>query len=124
MKRSIKGLVVILVIVMSFVAVQSVCAETVIGTITDISTNNPSNMIVVEKTDGNTVEVYGMRIKWLEKIKEIVLEDLMMNKNEVTIDAYPVECIDGSTKLMACRITVVDGDTVDLRLCPPNNPTQ
>jgi hypothetical protein len=131
MKNSIKGLVVISVIVMSLVAVQSVSADIVTGTIvtgtiTDISTNNPSNMIVVNDDTGETTsyEVYGMRIKWLEKQYDIVLEDLMNNKMEVTIDAYPVECTDGTIKLMACRITVFDGDTADLRLCPPNNPTQ
>jgi hypothetical protein len=48
----------------------------------------------------------------------------MDEKTTVIIDAYPVECVDGTTKLMACLITVVGGDTVDLRDCPPNNLTQ
>ena len=117
MKRSIKGLVVIMVIVMSFVLVQSVCAETVIGTIESISTGKPSNMIVVEKTDGTTVEVYGMRIKFLENQNGIVLQEVMDESTTVTIDAYGVVCSDGSTKLMACRISVVGVDTVDLRDC-------
>ena len=112
MKRSIKGLVVILVIVMSFVAVQSVCAETVIGTIESISTGKPSNMIVVDGT-----EVYGMRIKFLENQHGIVLQELMDESTTVIIDAYGVVCSDGSTKLMACRISVVGVDTVDLRDC-------
>jgi hypothetical protein len=121
MKCSIKGLFVILAIIMSLVAVQSVCAETMTGIITDISNNNPSNMIVLEKIDGSKVELYGMRIKWLENQHDIVLEDLLINKTTVSIDAYPVECIDGTTKFMACLITVLGGETVDLRLCPPNN---
>jgi len=112
MKNSIKGLVVILVIVMSLVAVQSVCAETVIGTIESISTDKPSNMIVVDGT-----EVYGMRIKFLENQHGIVLQELMYENTKVIIDAYSVVCSDGSTKHMACRITVFGGDTVDLRDC-------
>lgn len=112
MKSSIKGLVVILVIVMSFVSVQSVFAEIVTGTIDSISTDKPSNMIVVDGT-----EVYGMRIKFLENQNSIVLQELMNEQTTVTIDAYGVVCSDGSTKLMACRITVMGGDTVDLRDC-------
>ena len=86
--------------------------KTVIGTIEEISTDKPSNMIVVGGT-----EVYGMRIKFLENQHSIVLQELMDEITTVTIDAYEVVCSDGSTKLMACRITVVGVDTVDLRDC-------
>jgi hypothetical protein len=116
MKRSMKGLFVILAIVMSLVAVQSVCAETVIGTIDSISTEQPRNMIVVDGT-----EVYGMRISYLANQYGIVLQELMEQDTTVIIDAYEVICLDGSTKLMACRLTVLyednNTDTVDLRDC-------
>jgi hypothetical protein len=60
-----------------------------------------------------------MRIKWLENQHSIVLQDLMDANKTVSIDAYEVFCSsDGSTKLMACRITVVGVATVDLRDCP------
>jgi hypothetical protein len=112
MKRSMKGLFVILAIVMSLVAVQSVCAETVIGTIDSISTEQPRNMIVVDGT-----EVYGMRISYLANQYGIDLQELMDLGTPVSIDAYEVLCLYGSTKLMACRLTVLGGETVDLRDC-------
>jgi len=117
MKSSIKGLFVILAIVMSFVVVQNVCAETVSGTIEAISTDKPSNMIVVKDVNDVLTEVYGMRIKYLDNQHGIVLEELMEEGTTVIIDAYEVLCSDGSIKLMACRITVVGVDTADLRDC-------
>lgn len=120
MKRSIKGFFVILVIVMSFVAVQSVSAEivsetiTVTGTIDSISTNG--SMILVDE-----IEVYGLRIKWLEKqgidLQEIMDADSAMM---VSIDGYYAVCEnDALTKFVACSITVLDNDTmVELRNCP------
>jgi hypothetical protein len=108
MKSSIKGLVVILVIVMSFVAVQSVCAETVEGTIDSISTQ--PNMIVVGGT-----EVYGVRFNFLSNKHDI---DLSVNQ-WVIVTVYEYECSDGTTMLKACEITVpdVDPDTIELRPC-------
>jgi hypothetical protein len=108
-------LFVILAIVMSFALVQGVSAEIVSsaymvsGSINSISTNS---MIVVDGT-----EVYGMRIKWLEKQYDIVLqEDPAMT---VSIDGYYAICEDGSTKFVACEITVVEtGGTAELRNCP------
>jgi hypothetical protein len=109
MKRSIKGLVVILVIVMSFVAVQSVCAETVTGTIDEISTQ--PNKIVVD-VEGVLTEISGVRYKYLCNQYTICLDvgDL------VSIDYYDYECSDGTILHKACKITV-DDVTIALRPC-------
>jgi hypothetical protein len=109
MKRSIKGLVVILVIVMSFVAVQSVCAETVTGTIDEISTR--PNKIVVD-VEGVLTEISGVRYKYLCNQYTICLDvgDL------VSIDYYDYECSDGTILHKACKITV-DDVTIALRPC-------
>ncbi|MFZ0481868.1 MAG: hypothetical protein WAL93_00615, partial [Desulfobacterales bacterium] len=105
MKRSIKGLVVILVIVMSFVAVQSVCAETVTGTIDEISTQ--PNKIVV-----NGIEVSGVRYNYLCNQYNICLE----LGDTVNIEYYDYECSDGTILHKACKITV-DDVTIALRDC-------
>jgi hypothetical protein len=105
MKRSIKGLVVILVIVMSFVAVQSVCAETVEGTIDSISIRPPK--IVVGET-----EVSGVRYNYLCNQYGICLEE----GDVVSIDYYDFECSDGTILHKACKITV-DEVTIALRDC-------
>ena len=105
MKSSIKGLLVILAIVMSLVAVQSVCAETVTGEIASISTRPPK--IVVDGT-----EVSGVRINYLANQYNIVLEE----GDTVTIEYYEYECSDGTIILKACKITVDDA-TITLRTC-------
>ena len=89
---------------MSFVAVQSVCAETstVTGMIDEISTR--PNMIVVDGT-----EVYGVRINYLANQYNIVLDEGIY----VSVDVYECPKYD-TTKLIAYRITV-DKVTVELR---------
>ena len=109
MKSSIKGLFVILAIVVSLVAVQSVCAAdtyTVEGTIDSISTK--PNKIVVDGT-----EVSGVKFKYLCNQYTICLE----KGDSVTIDYYEFECSDGTIKNMAYSITV-DDVTVVLRTVP------
>ena len=109
MKSSIKGLFVILAIVVSLVAVQSVCAAdtyTVEGTIDSISTK--PNKIVVDGT-----EVSGVKFKYLCNQYTICLEV----GDSVSIDYYEFECIDGTIKNMAYSITVGDV-TVVLRTVP------
>jgi len=106
MKSSIRTMFVVLAIVMSFVAVQSVCAAdtyTVEGTIDSISTK--PNKIVV---DG--IEVSGVKFNYLCNQYTICLEA----GNSVSIDYYEFECIDGTIKNMAYSITV-DDVTVVLR---------
>ena len=106
MKNSIKGLVVILAIVMSLVAVQGVCAAepfTVEGEITKISTH--PNMIVVD----DDTEVYGIRFNFLSNKHDI---NLSVNQR-VIVKVYEYECSDGTTMLKACEITVPVGDQED-----------
>ena len=105
MKSSIKGLVVILVIVMSFVVVQNVCAETVTGTIDSISTRPPK--IVVGET-----EVSGVRYNYLCNQYAICLEV----GDPVSIEYYEYGCSNGTIILKACKITVDDA-TIALRDC-------
>ena len=105
MKSSIKGLVVILVIIMSFVAVQSVCAETVAGTIDSISIRPPK--IVIGET-----EVSGVRYNYLCNQYSICLEV----GDEVSIVYYEYECSDGTIINKACKI-IVDDATIVLRPC-------
>ena len=109
MKSSIKGLFVILAIVVSLVAVQSVCAAdifTVKGTIEEISTR--PNKVVVDETD-----VFGVRINYLANQYNIDLETGI----DVSIEVYEFECTDGTIKNMAYSITV-DDITVVLRTVP------
>jgi hypothetical protein len=109
MKSSIKGLFVILAIVMSFVAVQSVCAVeigTVAGVIGSISTQ--PNKIVVDGT-----EVSGVKFNYLANQYNISLAEGVT----VSIDYYEFECSDGTIKNMATSITVGDV-TVALRDVP------
>jgi hypothetical protein len=105
MKRSIKGLFVILAIIMSLVAVQNVCAETVTGKIASISTRPPT--IVV---DG--IEVSGVRINYLANQYNINLAE----GDTVSIEYYEYECSDGTIINKACKITV-DEATISLRPC-------
>ena len=105
MKSSTKTLLVLLAIVMCLVTVQSVCAETLTGTIDSISTRPPK--IVV---DG--IEVSGVRINYLANQYNIVLE----LGDTVTVEYYEYECSDGTIILKACKITVNDA-TIQLRPC-------
>ena len=105
MKSSIKGLFVILAIVMSFVVVQSVCAETVEGTIDSILTK--PNMIKVDGSD-----VYGVKFKYLCNQYTICLEE----GDTVSVEVYEFVCSDGTSILKACEITVDDA-TIALRPC-------
>jgi len=109
MKNSIKTMFVVLAIVMSFVAVQSVCAAetgTVTGTIDSISTK-PNKVVV----DG--IEVSGIKFNYLCNQYAICLEE----GDSVSIDYYEFECSDGSIKNMAYSITVGEV-TVKLREVP------
>ena len=108
MRSSIRTMFVLLAIVVSFVAVQSVWAAetyTVTGTIDTISTK--PNKIVI---DG--IEVSGISFNRLANLGIDLEVDM-----EVSIDVYEFLCSDGTIKLMAYSITV-DGDTVDLREVP------
>jgi len=108
MKSSVRRMFVLLAIVVSLVAVQSVCGVetyTVTGTIDTISTK--PNKIVVDGT-----EISGISFSRLANLG-IKLEVDM----EVSVDVYEFLCSNGTIKLMAYSITV-DGDTVDLREVP------
>ena len=115
MKNSIKTMFVVLAIVMSFVAVQSLCAAetgTVTGMIESISTR--PNKIVVEDADGVLTEVSGVKFNYLCNQYTICLQA----GDSVSIDYYEFECSDGSIKNMAYSITVGDEVTVVLRKVP------
>ena len=105
MKSSIKGLFVILAIVMSFVLVQGVCAETVTGEIDSYSIRPPK--IVIGET-----EVSGVRYNYLCNQYNICL----LEGDTVSIEYYEYECSDGTIILKACKIIVNDA-TIDLRDC-------
>ena len=110
MKHSIKGLFLILVIVMSFVAVQSVSAETIVeGSIASISTR--PNVVVLDGSE--SYEVYGVMFNYLSKHHEI---NLTVNM-DVKFRVFEYQCNDGTTKLKACEIAVDSGDWVFLRGC-------
>ena len=100
MKNSIRTMFVVLAIVMSFVAVQAVCAAdtyTVEGAINSISTK--PNKIVV-----NGTEVSGIKLNYLCNQYTICLQE----GDSVSVDYYEFECIDGTIKNMAYSITVGD----------------
>ena len=105
MKSSIKGLFVILAIVMSFVVVQNVCAETVTGEIDSISITRPTIVI-------GDIEVSGVRYNYLCNQYGICLEE----GDTVSIEYYEYECSDGTIILKACKITVGEA-TIALRPC-------
>jgi hypothetical protein len=103
MKSSMKGLFVILAIVMSLVAVQTLwakggldCTTVVKGNVSEIW--DDFNAIIVE--DDKTV--YGIPLPWLD-IK--VGDDVLINAHE---------CPD-TGKLMACYLTINEGEVIDLR---------
>ena len=102
MKSSTKGLFVILVIVMSFVAVQAVwaggsnCTEVVTGEVTDVL----EHAVVV---DGSQI-VYGIPTIWVD-----------INEGDyVVINAFVTP--DG--KFVACYLTINGGEVIDLRGTP------
>ena len=103
MKSSAKGLFVILVIVMSFVAVQAVwaaganCTEVVTGEVTDVLEHS----VVV---DGQTV--YGIPTIWV---------DINAGDN-VVINAF----LSPDDKLVACYLTINGGPVIELRVRTPN----
>jgi translation initiation factor IF-1 len=111
MKRSMKGLFVILAIVVSLVAVQSVCAETVEGKIDSITIRPPT--IVVEDASEVLTEISGVRYNYLCNEYNICLEE----GDVVSIEYYEYECSNGTIIFKACKITV-DDVTVALRPCP------
>jgi len=103
MKNSIKKLFVMLAIVMSFVAVQNVCAATVEGTIEKILFRPPTITV------GGTV-ILGMRLDYLCNQYTICLEV----GDFVSVDYDEVLCKNGTIKNKATSITV-DDVTVELR---------
>ena len=105
MKNSIRTMFVVLAIVMSFVAVQSLCAAetgTVAGTIKSISTR--PNKIVVEDVYGVLTEVSGVKFNYLCNQYTICLE----TGDSVSVDYYEFVCKDGTLKNMTHSITVGD----------------
>ena len=103
MKKSVKSLLVALVIVMSLFTVQSAIAETVSGVVESIDTK--PNVVVVDGTAVN-----GIKLNYLCNQYNICLEE----GESVSIDCYEYICSDGTVKLMATSITV-GNVTVQLR---------
>lgn len=97
MKNPLKKLFVLLAIVLSFVAVQSVSAETVEGNIDIISAKPPVIQL------GETM-VSGVRLNYLCNQYNICLED----GDYVIVDYYEFECLNGTIKNKATSITVGD----------------
>jgi len=103
MKSSMKKLFVILAIVMSLVAVQTLwakggldCTTVVEGNVSQIQ--NVYNAIVVDEI----TTVFGIPLPWLD----IEVDD------DVVINAHA--CPD-TGKLMACYLTINGGEVIDLR---------
>ena len=102
MKSSTKGLFGILVIVISFVAVQAVwaggsnCTEVVTGEVTDVL----EHAVVV---DGNQI-VYGISTVWVD----INVGD------DVVINAF----VTPDSKFVACYLTINGGEVIELRGTP------
>lgn len=107
MKISGEGLLVLAATIMSFISVQNVCAVTVTGTIWEIFTQ--PNMVIVMEADGELVDVYGVRIKYLANWYNIDLNEV---DDVVSFDADLFECRNGETVLKASSITVA-GETID-----------
>lgn len=111
MKSSIKVLFVILAIIVSIVAVQSVCAETVTGSVEGVITSISNTKPYKIEVEG--LEISGVRYNFLCNQYNICLE----TGNTVIIDYYEFECPNDDIKLMAYSITVGDV-TVKLREVP------
>ncbi len=107
MKISGEGLLILAATIMSFISVQNACAVTVTGTISKIFTQ--PNMVIVMEADGQLVDVYGVRIKYLANWYNIDLNEV---DDVVSFDADLFECRNGETVLKASSITV-DGETID-----------
>ena len=103
MKRSLKSLAVIAATAMSFVAVQNVAAETVSGSIEEITTR-PNVVTVYDELTGEFTDVYGVRINYLANQYNIELEE----GDLVSIEASEFLCSDGTTKLKASSVTIDD----------------
>lgn len=118
MKRSMRTMFVLLAIVLSLVAVQSVFAvtSTITGTIEAFSTQ--TNMIVVNEgtiEDLILTEVYGVKSSYYSSKCLITLNV----GDTVSTGVYEFLSADGTTKLKACgELNVNDTATIKLRLCP------
>lgn len=113
MKVSVRKILVLLTVVVSFVAVQAVSAavdsgpHTIEGTITSMTGDGlVFDTAIVDGEVETDVHVYGMGPAAYWAIQEV---DFPKVNDEVTIVAYKVE---GS--YVAASVTV-DGDTIDLR---------
>ncbi len=110
MKGTKKRLLAILTILMCFVAVQNVSAETftIEGEIQSISTK--PNVIVIKDTNDMETAVNGVKFSYLCNQYSICLtvDDV------VSIVAEESVCKDGTTKLIATSITVGEA-TITLR---------
>lgn len=104
-----KKLFILLAIVMSFVAVQSVSAETVEGEITGMKTRH--NVVTVDEGSIET-DVYGVKYDFLENQCSI---DLDLH-DIVSFEVVEKTCSDGSIVLFACEVTV-DQQFCSLRDC-------
>ena len=109
MKSSMRTMFVVLVIVMSFVAVQAVWAGTidpndtitVEGTV--VSFHDPIGIVV--ETDFGEVTVGGIGPVWFWENQSAIPE---------IDDAVKIEAYETDTTLIACSIEI-DGTTIDLR---------
>ena len=109
MKNSIKKLVVMSAIGLSFAAVQSVSAETAVGTITEI-TNQPSVVTIVSE-DGSSIDINGVKVDYLCNQYNICLDEGV----DVSVEYDEYICLDdGTLKYKATSISV-DEATIDLR---------
>jgi hypothetical protein len=112
MKNSIKKLFTMLAIGMSFVAVQSVCAETLAGTLEgtiDAITIRPPTITV-----DDTV-VSAVKYNYLCNQYSICLDV----GDWVSVDYYEWVCPDGTIVLKACKITAIideDGNKASVEL--------
>ncbi|MCK9294136.1 MAG: hypothetical protein M0P70_03550 [Desulfobulbaceae bacterium] len=109
MKNSIKKLVVMLAIGLSFAAAQSVSAETVVGTITEIA-SEPS-VVTITSEDGSSIDIYGVKVDYLCNQYNICLDEDV----DVNVEYYEYVCLDdGTLKYKATSISVAEA-TIDLR---------
>lgn len=111
MKRSIKGLLVVWAVLMTFIAVQGVGARVtadIEGEIVVIDT--APNKITVDVGDGAEIEVCGIQYNYL--LNEYGIE--LSVGDTVSVEASVHVCEDGTLKYTAISITVGDV-TVKLR---------
>jgi|GEM_PF-5597819 len=101
MKISIRKMLVLLAIVLSFTAVQTVWADeiTVTGTIVRIGTGETGSIDVL--SDGKIYTFYHI------PFIDLAIQEIILNVgDEVTISAYVVTFINGAVKNIAYSITV------------------